>query len=589
MAEARVVAVIQARMTSTRLPRKVLLPLAGRPVLWHVIHRLKKCHKVDEIVIATTTNGDDDVLVDFAREQEVGCVRGSEENVLSRFLLAAETYKADVIVRICSDSPLIDPLVIDQLIEQLLEERVDYCISDVRTPTVHEGFCPVSVSALRWMEQQAPEDPAAREHVTGYIHQHPERFRIATSTVDPRHVFSGARLSIDTPADLAFMEEVCHRLKADPGELDVGDLVALLKREPELLSLNSHVYQKRVDDKSYRILVRCNSGSQYGYGHLTRCLHLATELREGFGCGIVFALNEDSSGMTLVREKGFPCEICPPQADENEWLEQQVAAFRADALVLDIRKGVGSQTVAKLRTSGLFIVDIDDPTALRLVADQVYYPPAPQFEKLDWQGFTGTCQRGWPWVILGRSFQEPVAKRNGSIRTLLVCLGGSDPGGWTLPVLRALDTCEAPFSIHCVVGPGSSQGDALAAFANNSDKTIRLETELTDLAPVMRSADLAIVAFGTIAYELAAMKVPALFLCQSQDHADSAALFADQGIALNLGLFGQINEADVASAVDRVIADRTFAQIEERFPEALDGKGAWRIASNIVKGLDNVK
>src|SRR5471032_937748 len=126
----RIVAVIQARMGSTRLPGKVLKPVAGKPLLWHIVHRLKACRLIEDIAIATTTNPLDEAIVEFGAAEGVSVVRGPEDDVLARFAMAAEALDADVIVRVSSDAPFIDAGFVDHLIATLIEQDGDYVLME---------------------------------------------------------------------------------------------------------------------------------------------------------------------------------------------------------------------------------------------------------------------------------------------------------------------------------------------------------------------------------------------------------------------------------------------------------------------------
>ena len=169
----RVVAIVQARMGSTRLPGKVLRPIAGKPLLWHVVHRLRRATTLDAILIATSTNPRDDAICAFCREEGIEWVRGPEDNVLARFALAAEASRADVIVRVSSDAPLLDAAFIDHLVEALIAQDGDYVLLEPGALCAHEGVDPFSRRALDKLVSEAAHDPVAREHVTGYFKLHP--------------------------------------------------------------------------------------------------------------------------------------------------------------------------------------------------------------------------------------------------------------------------------------------------------------------------------------------------------------------------------------------------------------------------------
>src|SRR5262249_4251399 len=144
----RIVAIIQARMGSTRLPGKVLRPIAGQPLLWHIVHRLRKSRLIDDVAVATTTDPRDDAIVEFGQKYGVAVVGGPEANVLARFALAAQATDADVIVRVSSDAPFIDAGFIDHLLAAMLAQRGDYVLMAEGAMTAHEGVDPLTRRGL---------------------------------------------------------------------------------------------------------------------------------------------------------------------------------------------------------------------------------------------------------------------------------------------------------------------------------------------------------------------------------------------------------------------------------------------------------
>ena len=239
-----VVAIVQARMGSTRLPGKVLKPVAGKPLLWHVLYRLMRCETLDWIVVATSDNTRDDAIEAFCRNEKIDVVRGPENNVLERFKLAAEQTEADVIVRVSADAPFIDAQFVDHLVTSLIAAGGDYVLVEPGAPCAHEGVDPFSRRALDKLVAEAADDPVAREHVSGYFKAHPDFVRIVHAAPDPRLARKGGRLTIDTPDDLAFIEAIHERLQVKAGEASLADLLLLLEREPRLGQMNAHVRQK---------------------------------------------------------------------------------------------------------------------------------------------------------------------------------------------------------------------------------------------------------------------------------------------------------------------------------------------------------
>ena len=319
------VAIIQARMSSTRLPGKVLMPIVGRPLLWHIVQRLKRCRELDKIVIATTRNASDDPIEAFGREQGVLVVRGSEHDVLKRFGQAARATRAGILVRITGDSPLVDPGCIDRWVRALATSGSDLLRTRHATPQIHEGICVFSRRALDYLLRTVPGDPVAREHVSSYFRHHPGGATITLVDADPRHEFSGARISIDTPADIEFIETVHRELGAAAGELDLAELVELLKRKPELLEINGHVHQKTAFEKTRRVLLRCR-----GERELRRGLALGRVLRDLTGTGVLLAIEAESEGF----REAFPAELHGAHEEEAGWLREILERVHPDATLL---------------------------------------------------------------------------------------------------------------------------------------------------------------------------------------------------------------------------------------------------------------
>ena len=237
-------AVIQARMGSTRLPGKVLMPVAGRPILWHIIHRAAQCRHVDQVVVATSDDPRDDALEAFCRDEGVLCIRGPLLNVLERYRLAAQATGAQTLVRITGDAPLIDPGLMDFLLQALARDDGDFVQMADGAACAHEGADAFSRRALDWLTSNAADDPVAREHVTSWFKRNPGH--VKTTWVDeyPPLAFPPHRVSVDTEEDLTFIRTVYDRLGAAPGEASLRDVLLLLEADPGLRAINSHVRQK---------------------------------------------------------------------------------------------------------------------------------------------------------------------------------------------------------------------------------------------------------------------------------------------------------------------------------------------------------
>ncbi len=237
----KVVAIVQARMGSARLPGKVLTDLEGESMLARVVNRLRRARLINEVLIATTDHAGDDAIVKECRSLSVSVSRGDQDDVLDRYFRAMQLAKAEVVVRITSDCPLIDPEITDQTIAAFLEAGPDYA-SNVLVRTYPRGLDTEVMSSAAlgraWREARKRYE---REHVTPYIYQHPAEFKLLSVTGQAD--YSGHRWTVDTAEDLEFVRAVYARFKSNPMFLwrDVRDL---LDREPGMMELNRSVMQK---------------------------------------------------------------------------------------------------------------------------------------------------------------------------------------------------------------------------------------------------------------------------------------------------------------------------------------------------------
>lgn len=239
-----IVAIIQARMGSTRLPGKVIKEIAGETMLSKVVHRTMKAKRINQIVVAMTINTADDVIVRECTKLKISFYRGSEEDVLDRFHQAAREYKADVIVRITSDCPLIDGALVDKVINVFLKEKSDYA-SNTLKPTYPRGLdCEVMTPKALEIAWKNARKVYERVHVTPYIYQHPNIFKL--SSLEGNVDYSRYRLTVDTQEDLDLAREIYKRFNTD--NFSWLEVIRLFKKEQTLPFINEHIRQKTLEE-----------------------------------------------------------------------------------------------------------------------------------------------------------------------------------------------------------------------------------------------------------------------------------------------------------------------------------------------------
>ncbi len=241
-----VVAIIQARMGSTRLPAKVLRDICGKPLLWHMLDRLRLSIRIDDIVLAIPDSEQNDQLADFAKELNLHYFRGSEDDVLARYYGAATKFEADVVVRLTSDCPLIDPRVTDKVIEEHLNSDADYTSVSIKSGFPRGLDTEVfNYDALEETYREA-KHYYEREHVTPYIYQHPDLFKIKSVEANEKLRRPDLRLTVDTEEDLDLIGKIFRRLYRDGQIFYTEEVIALLDKHPELVAINAHIRQMEI-------------------------------------------------------------------------------------------------------------------------------------------------------------------------------------------------------------------------------------------------------------------------------------------------------------------------------------------------------
>jgi spore coat polysaccharide biosynthesis protein SpsF len=226
-------------MTSTRLPGKVLAFAEGKPMLELMIERLRFVPEIDEIVIATTVNEADDPVVELAERAGVNIYRGSEHDVLGRVLNAAMEHRADVIVELTGDCPLIDPALVSMVTRRYLEAGVQY-VSNVLQRSYPDGMDTqvFSTSVLADVDRRSV-DPSDREHVSLYIYSHPELYSLANVTAPSAETRPDMRLTLDTANDLALIRAVFTALRPTRRDFSLAEIISFLDENPAIAELNA--------------------------------------------------------------------------------------------------------------------------------------------------------------------------------------------------------------------------------------------------------------------------------------------------------------------------------------------------------------
>jgi len=239
----KIVATIEARMTSSRLPGKVLMKVLDKPILHYLVSRLKRVQSLDEIVLATTTNCTDDILVEFANNENIRCYRGSENDVMDRVVEAAKSVDADLIVEITGDCPIIDPNIVEQVVQTYINNNVDY-VSNNNVHSYPDGM-DVQVFSLNLLIKSLNMTDAIldREHVTLHIRNHPELFSHLNLVAPPELWWPELGLTLDERSDFELLKKIIENF-GDNNLFDCYNVVKFLRENPDLVAINQNVVRK---------------------------------------------------------------------------------------------------------------------------------------------------------------------------------------------------------------------------------------------------------------------------------------------------------------------------------------------------------
>lgn len=238
-------------MNSSRLPGKVFLKIdKTNTVLDYVISQLSYCKLIDNIIIATTNREEDEIITNFCKKNNIDHFQGSSDDVLDRFYWCAKNFSFSIIVRITADCPLIDPLIVDSIIEKYVDNSFDYVSTNI-PKTFPQGSADVEVFSFKLLEQiwKDAKKPSEREHVTPYFYNNPEKFNIFI--LQNSENLSKLKWSVDRESDLIFVKEIISRIKKRP--ILTKDILEILRNEPSLLDINSGYvseegYKKSLDE-----------------------------------------------------------------------------------------------------------------------------------------------------------------------------------------------------------------------------------------------------------------------------------------------------------------------------------------------------
>ncbi len=587
MSREKTIGILVARMGSGRLPGKALRMIGDKPLLAYGLERLKLVQGLDEIWLATTQHPSDDKLALWAIEQGIQVFQypGEIDDVMGRISAVLAKSDAERFVLVLGDCPFVDSRLMTHFVSSL-DAHPDWdCVEvDVSNEsTVHCGVNAYRTRGWRILEA-ASTDLKHREHAGSILKEQPDLITRGFIQDEPLYYGHPFRLSVDTLSDLNMVETVVKAL-GEPGKvISLAEVITYLAAHPDVAEANLHVHQKTVDETSCRVMIAVQAGETFGTGHLVRCQTLARVLEEYYAANVLFwldcptpSMRQDliHSGRNVIAE---------------EWsLSQAIRQYPVDKLVIDFRDPITPSLIQSVRMANgnLPIVALDNNGMGAQDADAIVFPNAHALPNPDWEHARGKIYEGPDFTLLGPGIlygdRHAVEDSPLDVPTVLVTMGGTDPGHLTEMALNALKELKG-CHIDLVVPPHYPNPENLEKIATQMPSTITLHWKVRSLYPLMKRATIAVSAFGVTAYELAYMGVPALLIGHYPENEADMIRFEKLGTAFSLGWGKQVTPEYLFERSTQLLEDAGCRRaMSERGKALLDDRGAQRVAQLIIQ------
>jgi len=548
----KVYAIIQARMNSSRLPGKVLMDLCGKPILWHIVKRLKKCEMLDGIIIATSKNKKDNKIIDFAKRYKIRSFRGSENNVLKRYVDVGSRLKVDYIVRVTGDAPLIEPNEIDKFIKVIKNKQADFVVNNPDILSVHEGFSAISLSALKKILNVKDLKDYHKEHVTIYLKEYPKL--VKTIYLKPNKFFqkSGYRLSIDSMSDLKFIKKIYKKFWNGKGIIDLKKVIKFLEKTPQLKFINAHVVQKKVKQKSRKIIFIIEGGEELGFGHFTRTTQVAKYLVEYKNYGAIFITNNRTLSQK-IKKLGFKNYLLLFKNIErinSKNVCTIVKKEKADLVLLDVKNNHDPSKIInflKKEFNDINIILIDNRTKARFLVDKNIYPiPKELISNLKWKEDKGETYAGLEFFPLKQEFVK--AKNIKKVKnSITVSMGGSDPNNITTFLMKNL--INTGRKVNIIIGPAFRHKKQIKILALRYKEIFKLYQEPDNYARIIASSSLVITALGILIFEVSYLGIPTIVLGNYREDLKVGKILDKMGYCKYLGYYKIVKQKNINKVI----------------------------------------
>jgi spore coat polysaccharide biosynthesis protein SpsF len=585
-------------MSSTRLPGKILLPINKKSMLECVIHQTRQSKFVNEIIIATTKNKEDDIIINFCKKNKIKYFRGSKNDVLDRYYQCAKKFNCEIIVRITSDCPMIDPEVIDEGIEKFLKKSLDYIGNNIdyidkkwqnSTCNFPQGMtvevCKFNTLKKTWKNAKKPSE---REHVFPYVQFNSSIFRIGNfkKNLDLSYI----RCTVDRKEDLKFVTAVYKKLENRIDIVRIKDILKIIKKNKKLLDINTQIpfdegyrislqkdienviKQNKIQNSSQKIkVILCvDGGHKIGMGHIYRMKNLSEYFPKNFDT--YFLTNTKNFTTKIIKSKKFIDIKKSPFFMENK-LEE----INPDLIIVDKLKD-SNKNLEIFKKNSKFLIGVDytgkNKNILDLGISMLYHKTALSSINL---------KNMFNFGILNKSFLKyPKIKIKKEIKSIILLQGGSDTHCFIPKILNAINLIDDNLKITVVTGSGFKCLKQLQKSVQDSKHNVKIFHNISNMHKVMSSHDMAITAGGMTLLELAYLGIPSIIVCGEKFEEETASKISTMGFGINLGFGEKVSTKQIAQKIDLLMHNfQNRKKMNNLGRQIIDGNGAVKISQII--------
>lgn len=570
MAQQTIVAVVQARMTSSRLPGKPLLKIGNKSLLGLMLYRIRKSALLSDVIVATSTLPESDAIAKECKTLKTECYRGSENDVLSRFVAIARRTNADHIVRICGDEPFVDPAIIDGVIKSHLRSGADYTSTALKRTFPKGADVEVMTRQALYSMDALAHTTEEREHVTLRLVRD-RSFTKNNVTASARLRLPTLNICIDTAQDLRYIRKLHERLGDD---ISTEQLITFVKQHP-------HIARKPL------LVFRADGGWKTGMGHYSVGLALARRLQAVMD--VTFFGRADAAARTTIVNAGF--SFIPLKSGvraEAADIVNTLDHLRPEIYVTDVQT-TKQDYAPELRKLNIKTVASDVLGTLSFTPDIIINRSRAPARISRYPKHTPTkFFIGPQYAILADAYARVHGhskKLHYPPKNVVLTFGGSDPKNLTVKALKAIDLVPGSFTVTVIIGAAYKHQNELDRALAALSKPVRVLKNIPNLADTLHSADAAVTAGGFTLHELACTGTPALVLSLEPEQLVNAKEFANAGTIIDAGWGPDVSVNALAKKIEQFFSDRAaLARMSTQGKKLVDGKGLARVVQ-LLRGL----